>query len=578
MPVFFSGRVRKPCLSFFWVFLIIICLLDIQTWSAAPPHPFIYDTGKLPSNLKKFALTHRLPVPKLIHFAISPAPVTTGTIKVMVLLIQFSDQSPDPSHTAAYFDNLIFSGSGNSMSKYYQEVSYGKALISGTIGDGVWLQSNYSMAYYGADSGNDIDSATGPIWRLAREAVQKAVAGGVDFSGYDTDNDNVVDHIIIVHSGPAQERSGSSNDIWSHHWQIGGNTPSPVNVGNGLSALNYTLLSENSPVGIFAHEFGHDLGRPDLYDTDSSKPQIGDWDIMDSGAWLGGGNNRDGSQPAHFSAWNKKQLGWITPEELTGQINNLIIYPVETYDNSGSNKSLYRIGIPVADNPNNEYFLFEYRRKSGFDASLPGEGLLIWHIDDQIGSFDDNNVNVRSLFPHRRVDLIEADGIDTTQKNISAYSGDPYPGATDNTFFGATQSNAYNGLDSGTSLVNIAGAGGPTMLTDFFTIATATYSIVNNLINYPNPSRDGLVNIRFSLSRYTRDLALEIFNLAGEKIKEVPDLDLRLDLVKSSDKNWVYQYLWNGKNEFGEKVASGIYLYVLTAEGNRKIGKIAIIK
>lgn len=549
-----------------FLFLGIILIFSLPVRSSAPPNPLVYDTGPLPSNFKKMALRHRLPAPKLRHFQISKAPATTGKIKVLVLLIQFTNKSHSVEHTSAYFNDLVFSGL-SSMNKYYQETSYGQTLIEGEVVT-EWLESSKTMDYYGADSATVVDGANGPIWELAGEAVQKAAAG-IDFSSYDTDGDKIIDHLIVVHAGAGQENSSLENVIWSHQDQIGGEIPRPQAIGDGqCSALNYVLVSEDSPVGIFAHEFAHSLGLPDLYDTNTRNTAIGYWDLMDRGSWLG--KNISGDQPAHFSAWSKIQLGWITPEVINQPNTNLMVKPIET----DSINSLYKGNILTADDRSKEYFLFEYRKKTGFDVSLPAEGLLVWHIDDNIGEIEENNIN--QLIPHRRVELVEADGIDTIQK--SNYSGDPYPGSKNITSFSQPASNAYNGKASGVGLINIQGAGQLSMQTSYSIITAAAYLSVNSLINYPNPSLDGQVNIRFSLSRSVSDVKLEIFDLAGERVRDISSGEINFDINKSNDQNWVYNYLWNGKNDGGEKAASGIYVYLLDIEGQKKFGKIAIVK
>src|SRR5256712_3836672 len=70
------------------------------------------------------------------------------------------------------------------------------------------------------------------------------------------------------------------------------------------------MVSEDSPLGVSVHEFGHDLGLPDLYDTDYSSDGAGIWDVMSEGAWNGAPR---GSSPPMFSAWSKIRLGWLTP-------------------------------------------------------------------------------------------------------------------------------------------------------------------------------------------------------------------------------------------------------------------------
>ena len=187
-----------------------------------------------------------------------------GTEKAVVILINFTNIAEGASNTQSYFDNLLFNATSgaNSMHNYYKEVSYNKLNVTGTTTP-KWYQSTKTMEYYGADTGPvDGDPATHDdgntyIFELAREAVQLADAD-IDFSQYDTDSDGFVDHVIIVHAGAGQE-SGGANNIWSHKWSIFNFidhawTGEPV---DGVRVLSYTMLSESSPLGTFAHEFGH---------------------------------------------------------------------------------------------------------------------------------------------------------------------------------------------------------------------------------------------------------------------------------------------------------------------------------
>ena len=155
-------------------------------------------------------------------------------------------------------------------------------------------------------------------------------------------------------------------------------------------------------MGVFAHEFGHALGLPDLYDTTGVSEGVGEWSLMGSGSWLG--ISKDGDRPAHLDSWSKSVLGWVSPTQVStssvSQIkrveNNSVVY--QLLDNPNGVTDWTRTGTGKG-----EYFLVENREKTGFDAALPGEGLLIWHIDESIG----NNTN----YLHKLVDLEEADGL-----------------------------------------------------------------------------------------------------------------------------------------------------------------------
>jgi M6 family metalloprotease-like protein len=331
-------------------------------------------------------------MPTSVTFKSLPSPVpyyssVTGTRNVLVILINFMDTVPDSSHTSSYYDDLVFNQSttANSMYKYYREVSYNTLNITGVVNP-TWCQSTHNLSYYGADSSSTgIDDKNEYIFELAREAVQLADPY-IDFSQYDDDGDGVVDHVMIVHAGAGQESSGISTDIWSHQGTIQNYYPDSgwesdgENV-DGVQVIDYTMLAEGSPLGVFAHEFGHDLGLPDLYNTnpDTGGTVAGSWCLMDSGSWNDGGDT-----PSHLSAWCKIDLGWITPT-LVDSPQSYLVDQVEI------NTEAFKITTPVLEYQN-EYFLVENREKVGFDSYIPESGILIWHIDDwMINEYRSNN-------------------------------------------------------------------------------------------------------------------------------------------------------------------------------------------
>src|SRR5690606_12951746 len=117
--------------------------------------------------------------------------------------------------------------------------------------------------------------------QLMAEAIDAAEAGGVDFSQYDNDGDGFVDAIIAVHAGPGAEVGAQLQYIWSHRWTMG----NLARHYDGVTVNDYILNPETRPwgmvgVGVIAHEFGHALGLPDLYDTDNSSRGIGNFGLM----------------------------------------------------------------------------------------------------------------------------------------------------------------------------------------------------------------------------------------------------------------------------------------------------------
>ncbi len=320
---------------------------------------------------------------------LGPRAASVGTAHILVLLIEFTDVVHAPAHNQSFFNRFFNDASPGalSMRAFYSEASYGALTINATVIPR-WFVSNHTMAYYGQDAPGGVDNANGPIYNLVTEAV-RAADPFVNFSAFDADHDGVVDHLMIVHAGPAQEsHTNQTNLIWSHSWAVF----SPSLVVDGVQVYGYTMVSESSPVGVPVHEFGHDLGLPDLYDTDYSSDGAGVWDVMSEGPWNGAPR---GSSPAMFSAWSRIRLGWLTP--TSGPVDFAADTPLPAVE---THPFAYRLPVPGSTS---EYFLLENREPIDFDAALPAYGLLIWHVDDS--QWPNNNVDA-----HRLLGLEEADG------------------------------------------------------------------------------------------------------------------------------------------------------------------------
>ena len=417
------------------------------------------------STTRQQKFTNRdLPLASATEILPEPPPVK-GNISFPAILIEFQDVKFRPDHNKTYYESLLDNKTSLSLKTYYLENSYGKLNI--TIDVYGVVVSDYNMAYYGADSGSGIDDANVPIYELAREAVIKADSL-IDYSKYDNNGDGYVDAVLIIHAGTGQEWSGNSDDIWSHRWSIY-NPP----FLDGVYVMDYSLQPEYYPprsdypngasiLGVICHEFGHILGLPDLYDTDYSSSGIGEWGLMGAGSWTG--VNKPGDNPSHLSAWSKIYLGFSSPKELTfSMVGYNVLLPVET------NEEIVKIPIPYHYG---EYFLLEYRSTfSGglFDKALPGSGLLIWHIDENVAfmdwdrdgssNWDDNAVNNNDT--HYMVDLEEYDNYDGSQELQLGINQGEASDVWKNTYQGfsdATEpsAHAYDGTPSGVKIYNIS--------------------------------------------------------------------------------------------------------------------------
>jgi len=260
-----------------------------------------------------------------------------------------------------YLDLLFSEAPGAiSMRNFYIEQSSGRYAVAGDVTD--WAQVPYRAAHYGRDWCGDIVCGQ-TTWWFVRDSVNAwydaQIAAGqtaaqIDeylsqfdvWDRYDHDGDGnfdepdgYIDHFQNVHAGEGQETGGGSygtDAIWSHRWYVqltpigsGGPTLDDgtvvpfggTRVGQSKYWIgDYTIEPENGAVGVFAHEFAHDLGLPDLYDTSGNtcgsacENSTAFWTLMSSGSYGNDGTIDIGTKPTHMGAWEKFQLGWLNYE------------------------------------------------------------------------------------------------------------------------------------------------------------------------------------------------------------------------------------------------------------------------
>ncbi|MBS1673408.1 MAG: immune inhibitor A [Actinobacteria bacterium] len=236
-----------------------------------------------------------------------------------------------------------FDISGNTMKNMYEEMSRGAYTLTGAAT--AWVTVPHSEAYYGATVCHKNDKGeyeAGPMQdmqgspenplgpgQLPIDAVAALSAQNPDFpwADYDIEDqgdldgdgnllepDGIIDHVVLVHAGEDKSGGGGKEGtyaIWAHSSDVAGGAPIP---GTDLKLQNYIVQPENSGVGVFAHEYGHDLGLPDLYDTSNAgSSDIDFWDLMSSGSHSGPIFQ---SQPTHMGIWDKWVLGWADPVEV----------------------------------------------------------------------------------------------------------------------------------------------------------------------------------------------------------------------------------------------------------------------
>ncbi|MFI2635698.1 immune inhibitor A domain-containing protein [Streptomyces collinus] len=307
------------------------------------------------------------------------------TDKIFTILVEFGDQvdsryggTPGPLHNAIpkpdrkkdnstawradydrdYFQDLYFgSGKGvDSVKTYYEKQSSGRYSVDGEVSD--WVKVPYNEARYGNNACGDTNCSS--VWNVVSDGLnawvsQQKAAGRTDaqikadvarfdeWDRYDFDGDGdfnepdgYIDHFQIVHAGEDESAGGGAQGtdaIWAHRWyafgtDAGATGPENNKLGGakigdtGIWVGDYTVQPENGGLGVYAHEYGHDLGLPDHYDTAGGENSTGFWTLMSSGSWLGTGKNEIGDLPGDMTAWDKMQLGWLNFDKAKAGVNS----------------------------------------------------------------------------------------------------------------------------------------------------------------------------------------------------------------------------------------------------------------
>lgn len=377
-------------------------------------------------------------------------PVVTGTKSIPVLLVRFnntaSDGSGQPLFASSVLQRKLFDGDPNNpgmtIGEFYREMSYGLFTVRGQIFD--WKTLTRPDTFY---EGQDYFTSQGlkhcngmcstaQIGSLIREALD--LNSAINWAQYDNDgpdgvpnsgdDDGFVDFVAFAHAENGAECNRGTN-IWSHRWSLKEwtgstyETRSPSAEGGFIKIDDYTIqpaygCDGRTPIdiGVFAHEFGHAFGLPDLYDTSGQGQGVGNWCLMSGGSWGGDGQSPD--RPVQMSPWAKELLGWVAPKEITG---NLTPASIATYED---NPDVYRLRI----SPTKYYLINNIGRKLS-NSRLPTAGLQIWLVDEATvnNGLPSNTVNANP--DNYGVDLIQADGTRRLHtRDFRGGPGDLFPG------------------------------------------------------------------------------------------------------------------------------------------------------
>ena len=378
-----------------------------------------------------------------------------GERRALVILMQYQDVAFKRSNedfqllfnAVDYHDNNVT----GSVRDYYRFASQGQLdYLSDIYGP---YTASHPMSYYGSNistGGSDAHAVD-----LCIEAM-KSLPNTIDFSRYDNDNDGLIDNVHIIYAGYGEEAGGPSYAIWAHEY------PHRINLNHeiGYSLAGYSCSpelrgnfgAEISHIGVVCHELGHALGAMDYYDTNygtgGEYDGTGKWDIMASGSW-----NDNGRTPPNFNPYVRSVIfGWNQQETLSPDKNYSI--PKMLEGNSEQSK-VYK----METGSNGDYFLLENRQKAGFDAALPGAGLMIYHVHPNIDRYRTTNT-INASHPQCMYPVC-ATGSNPNSREYGEINsaGCPFPGSSNvREFSSATKpaALAWNGSAANVAISNIS--------------------------------------------------------------------------------------------------------------------------
>jgi len=502
-------------------------------------------------------------------------PQEDGIEETLVIRVDFSDHPGE--RPASDFEQAFF-GEETSLRAYYSQlsresetrmsVSYPDGEPPIFPADGSWVRMPENMAYYGQpDPGGRYPDYLSRLKEMTQSALHELITE-IDFSQYDHDNDNTLDHLVIVHSGNDEAESYIANDLWSLRFSA------TIGYYQNILINSVIVVAENPdsnvPIGTICHEFFHEFGAPDIYDYhldgESGEP-VGAWSLMGNGSFFG-----EGQKPAAICGYlqmdfdgnpNNGLRGWIIPTDIDNSATDIEIDRL----GDSSTRSLYRIYIPGTDN--SEYFLIENRcarETYMYDRELPGsDGLLIWHIDEGMTTdsypypigFNDGP----GLTPYYRVWLEDSRDPDHT----GSYT-------LDTASFSLDQNRSYisrvgdpntAGNSDSIGMFRIYGVGysGEIMKfsVDFESEDIPTEKQATR--NFPNPFRTW-TKIEFDLPE-PEACTFAVYNISGQRVHY-----RNLGTVPEGS----YFVVWNGRHSDGQQASMGKYFYELKLGETKEYG------
>lgn len=412
---------------------------------------------------------------------------------VLVLLVEYTDFPHNSiaegetdmyykDYTKEHYEDMIFGDKGYkgpngenlvSVKQYYEQQSGGSYTIEGQVAG--WYKASKPAAFYGgnvpAPDGSDAKPRT-LVYEALLAAAKDPSVNLLDFDQedrYDLDGDGnyrepdgLIDHLMVVHSSVGEEAGGGSlggDAVWSHRWNLGGvaalpGTEAEVPYWDGLmGAYDYTIEPADGAAGVFAHEYGHDLGLPDEYDTiysSAAGEPVAYWSIMSAGSWAG---KIPGTEPTGFSPFAREFLhatmpdsNWLTgttihADEVTKKGTEVFL---DQANSKGANNDAVKVNLPnklrVINSPATgawEYFggngdEIDHQMVTEVDLTNAANATLdfdAWYQIEEDWDFamvqvsTDDGETWQSLSTANTKSSLVVDGYDAIRENLPGYTG-----------------------------------------------------------------------------------------------------------------------------------------------------------
>lgn len=369
-----------------------------------------------------------------------------GKKKCLVILANFADTKFKPEHTLDLYKQIINGenysdetlGFKGSVRDYFKAQSGGQFEIDFDVVGPVDLPKGY--AGYGKNDASGRDQ-TALVYPMVEDAVNLAKDQVTDWKQYDWDGDGLVEEVFVLYAGHGQATYPQDPDlVWPHKSAI-----DPMTVADGVKVSVYACSCELGAteaidgIGAFCHEFSHCMGLKDHYDINGRGYGTGFWDIMCFGCY-----NGNSFLPAEYNSYEKMFCGWKEPIVLNAEPQK--IEGMKALAAGGDTYIFYN------DGNENEYYMLENRQKTGWDAALPGEGLIVLHVDYSKGAWEDNQVNYNAA--RQRMTVIPADNALGSTDEDKAGDAWPYQGNNSLTNYSRPACTVYNANTDGTGYMN----------------------------------------------------------------------------------------------------------------------------